>query len=596
MLEIKLPRLTIHPIFKNCYADIKCAPSDLEQTGTVILDITEPILLTITGEYEQDPSNFQSDIHSVNILFNTLLKSTHAISEYLIKNPNLSNNPPDLQHEPLLQFLTKTLANYNLYFYIIHKSNIDKLFPNTFEFAWVDTMSNQSHIQHSWAFEKANLLFNMAQLHYLIASLKSQQGTPSASSDFLAGLSPAIHFQHSAILFQFIKINFLHAPTDDMQAFSLDSCSNFQLANAQYQMLISCKSNKLKVKLCTGICDLLKSSSNTTDLSLLQGYSHIFKSLQEDELKHQGERIARLQLALVFFKTDKEMLQLLKLELATAIKENDLVYHELIPKKDELLALESLIAVTIPPAITIDHIYASGGGPSVLEPNYLKFVKTYNDGKPLFNTLVPMHIIENASVYSDKVGKMIRDLEQKSVETDAPFETWLANEHVVLRLNKWKRKNTGMDDNAAKVSDSDAKELQNGLSLIKQLEQQEALSALIHKLSQTKQQTINIVNSHGIASIQQAIQQASRNDDQLQAQIGELQSNSLYHAVLVKMDINQYISKYGGTSTTTATNLITVDNVGPKMTQMVEILETWYSTKKQREMVVQEIKDMVIDH
>eukprot|EP00835_Amoeboradix_gromovi_P007011 NODE_990_length_2498_cov_0.366820.p1 type:complete len:576 gc:universal NODE_990_length_2498_cov_0.366820:2351-624(-) len=560
----KVPLLSVNPIFKLCHPDVECSDADLEQSSSIILDISEPLVLAITGDYQQDPSMFQNDIHAINSLLNSLFKYTHSIHQYCHKNKtSIMNNSslPELNHKPFLQYLFSALEHYSLYFHIIIKYNIDKLFPNAIQFIWIDTTNNKSYEQLSWAFEKANLLFNLAQLHYLIASIQLNPITPNY--DHYLKQSPHHHFINAANIMNFMKSNFLHPPTDDLQSWSLDAFINYYLGLAQLQMLLNAKKSTLISKLCKGAHTLFSKSLkivSASDLSLLEAFSNVYQAQVELESNHHGQRIGRLQYALSILPDNyKELKISLKSLIKTAIHENEVVYHENTVKSDELLDIPDIIAIKLPDP-SINLVLASN-------ININSFLRQF-ELQSLFNGILPLKVVETASIYSERVSDLIRKLDNNQ------FDEWLSSNHIIMRIKRWNRISSVKD-----VIDA------NQISaLTKRVEELELESPLVNLI----QSFITAKNNHSYIPV--AI---SNHDKGLMATYEALQSNSIYSNFLAKTKIETFIQQT--VAPNKESSLVVVDDsVQFRVSEIKDLLESWYSLQQQRQLVVDDIKKLVL--
>lgn len=104
-----------------------------------------------------------------------------------------------------------------------------------------------------------------------------------------------------------------------------------------------------------------------------------------------------------------------------AAKDNDLIYHAILPSESSLPAVEKLAAAT---PITIQEIYAN--------PDVSKLI-----GPDIFIRLVPLAVHESASIYSEEKAKLVR-AEVERVDM-AEGEVRAGLEHIGLpnNLRKW---------------------------------------------------------------------------------------------------------------------------------------------------------------
>lgn len=89
-----------------------------------------------------------------------------------------------------------------------------------------DAFTQKPTSQHSLAFEKASLIFNIS------AVLSCYAAAQNRTED--SGLKTAYHsFQASAGMFTYINENFLHAPSTDLNHSTVRTLINIMLAQAQ---------------------------------------------------------------------------------------------------------------------------------------------------------------------------------------------------------------------------------------------------------------------------------------------------------------------------------------------------------------------------
>lgn len=93
-------------------------------------------------------------------------------------------------------------------------------------FTWFDAFTQKPTSQHSLAFEKASLIFNIAAVLSCYAAVQNRSES--------TGLKTAYHsFQASAGMFTYINENFLHAPSTDLNHQTVRTLINIMLAQAQ---------------------------------------------------------------------------------------------------------------------------------------------------------------------------------------------------------------------------------------------------------------------------------------------------------------------------------------------------------------------------
>lgn len=116
-----------------------------------------------------------------------------------------------------------------------------------------DAFNNQETSQHSLAYEKACVIFNIA------ATLSHLAGSASRIDN--DGIKRAYHyFQTAAGIFNFINDNFLHAPSTDLSKETIKIIVNIMLAQAQEvffeKTLNEKKKGNVVVKLAAGLATM----------------------------------------------------------------------------------------------------------------------------------------------------------------------------------------------------------------------------------------------------------------------------------------------------------------------------------------------------
>ncbi|KAL7747549.1 bck1-like resistance to osmotic shock [Sorochytrium milnesiophthora] len=310
-------------------------------------------------------------------------------------------------------------------------------------FTWHDAYNAKATSQHSIAYEKACVIFNIgAALSHMAAS------APRIDPD---GVKRAYHnFQIAAGIFQFINDNFLHAPSTDLSREVVKALSSLMLAQAQEvfleKTLADKKRSNVVVKLTAALANMYSSlndavvgdeklknyfDSNRYLQTMIQAKAKYFvafsqyqKGLQcEADGKH-GECVSRLTLAekeakeafklagnfnssfnnsttvtaadagTAIFENAKTLQANVTDQKAKAIKDNDIIYHETIPNADTLSALEKLVA---PKLLGFADIFPGGA------QDLQRLV-----GPDIFASLIPLAVHEKASMYSEEKAKILR--------------------------------------------------------------------------------------------------------------------------------------------------------------------------------------------
>ncbi|KAI5476180.1 vacuolar protein-sorting protein BRO1 [Pseudohyphozyma bogoriensis] len=310
-------------------------------------------------------------------------------------------------------------------------------------FPWNDAFTNVKISQLSLAYEKASVIFNIGST---LSSLAAS--SPRSSPE---GLKRAFHsFRCAAGMFTYINDNFLHAPSTDLSREVVKVLVGLMSAQAVEVFVESMpKESKLRPKLCMqaatlygGIMEEVKewvaksvfikewSWLIQTKAKYFQSLANYYKSLQDTAAGSYGPALARLTLAQSLaseahklsqsfsssFSTSststslsadapsslltltKTHLTLLTDALASANKDNDLVYNAVVPSVTSLPAIEGGKSVADP--IAIHDVYAT--------PEVQKVV-----GADLFAKLVPLSVHESASLYSEEKAKLVRGEQER---------------------------------------------------------------------------------------------------------------------------------------------------------------------------------------
>ncbi|KAJ1720603.1 bck1-like resistance to osmotic shock [Coemansia erecta] len=318
-------------------------------------------------------------------------------------------------------------------------------------FMWSDAFTNESTQQHSLAFEKAGVLFNLA---VAFAMHGARLFSDSSSEMELTTVHMAgIYFQVAADRFHYLNENFLHAPSLDLQQETVNVLNGMMMAQAQECALIKSRLEKKKANtlsklaqqaalMYSNVYDNLKAIIDThqlprgwlllteTKLRYYQAMAQYHEAHVDESKNRYGSSIARYSLAdqhareatkLVgqftetFFSTTnladdlcpesvqglQEMITHLAAniteELNRANNDNDVIYNEPVPNTSTLPALEAASVVS---NFDINKFYASEERSNVV-------------GGELFSRLIPMSVHESSSLYSEEMAKMLRAEEDK---------------------------------------------------------------------------------------------------------------------------------------------------------------------------------------
>ena len=245
-------------------------------------------------------------------------------------------------------------------------------------------------------------------------------------------------------MFTYINENFLHAPSTDLNHDTVKTLIALMLAQAQEvffdKQVADGKKPNLVAKLASQAAFLYNGSlegvqENVTKsvfekvwLQLAQfkaayfgSVSQYYQALADDETNAHGTALARLALAEKLAKdasklaysfptspsptsniaTDasqilndmsKRNIANIQEKIVQANKDNDFIYHDIIPSEASLSAVPKVVAAK---AITISDIYQGQDVQRII-------------GHDIFQRIVPMSVTESASLYDEEKAKMLR--------------------------------------------------------------------------------------------------------------------------------------------------------------------------------------------
>jgi len=105
-----------------------------------------------------------------------------------------------------------------------------------------------------------------------------------------------------------------------------------------------------------------------------------------------------------------------------AVKDNELIYHDILPSEASLLIIEKLPAAT---PITIQEVYAN--------PDVSKLI-----GPDIFARLIPLAVHESASVYSEEKAKLIRGEVERVDLNEGEIQASLEHLGLPSVINLWR--------------------------------------------------------------------------------------------------------------------------------------------------------------
>ncbi|SPO20190.1 probable Vacuolar protein-sorting protein BRO1 [Ustilago trichophora] len=311
-------------------------------------------------------------------------------------------------------------------------------------FPWKDAFTQKAISQSSLAYEKASIIFNIAAT---LSSLASTQPRMSGNADGLKRAYTAL--RQAAGMLSYINENFLHAPSTDMSKDVVKCLVGITLAQASEVFLEKTieekKGHGLISKLAsqtaaayTGLVE--DSRENVTKGVFERSWTYLiqvkarhftsvmqyYKALADDAAGSHGACLVRLTVAETAAREAKNLLATFTSSAAvtvaadrpslpsdagsalvgivnahltrcterkeTAVKDNDLIYHDILPSESSLPAVDKLVAAT---PIPIQEIFAAPEVQRVIGPD-------------LFQNLVPLGVHEKASLYSEEKAKIAR--------------------------------------------------------------------------------------------------------------------------------------------------------------------------------------------
>ncbi|KAK8854590.1 hypothetical protein IAR55_003329 [Kwoniella newhampshirensis] len=337
-------------------------------------------------------------------------------------------------------------------------------------FPWNDAFTDKLTTQTSLAFEKASII------HLISSVLSSLAQSPSRSDP--EGLKRAYtNTRASAGMLTYINENFLHAPSTDLSREVVHLLIGIMMAQAteifteklveekKAPALVSRSANSCAATYNTVVDEMKdfqgKGVFDRNWLYIVQIKTKLFSSLAQYYRSVADSASGKHGAALVRLKAADTLIQeaqrqansfnytfipsstpTLPHDAATSLheitkahatlcaeakeqaqKDNDLIYHEVLPSEASLPAIEKLPAAA---PITIQEIYGN--------PEITKLI-----GPDIFIRLVPLAVHESASVYSEEKAKVVRG-EVERVEI-SEGEICAGLEHLGLpgQLGFWRK-------------------------------------------------------------------------------------------------------------------------------------------------------------
>ncbi|KAI9658488.1 MAG: bck1-like resistance to osmotic shock [Alyxoria varia] len=521
-------------------------------------------------------------------------------------------------------------------------------------FTWFDAFTHKSTTQHSLAFEKASIIYNISAVLSCHAAVQNRQEQ--------TGLKTSYHsFQASAGMFTYINENFLHAPSTDLNHDTVRTLIGIMLAQAQEVFLERQISDDKKLGLLAKLASqasflysqALEGVQENCKLSYLASLAQFYQAIVDNEGASYGVAIARLHSAEKHAKeasrsansfpssppsnsnlgseassmlvdTCKTQLTRVQEKLAEFTKDNDFIYHQLVPSEASLPAVQKMPAAK---AISVSELYQGQDIQKIIGPD-------------IFQRIVPMSVTESASLYDEEKAKVAR-AESERVET--------ANDEMAASLDYLKLPNSlnvlkgganhemnidqefrdwcsqaAQHEPFGRSFDESAAEKIRILELLdqcsKQLDMEESVCEKMRSKyggDWTQQPSSRLTSTlrSDIKNYRSAIDEASMSDAQLQStwrkhegEIEELRSagesdeaDVLYQQAMINAgagrgtDRNGYSSPGAGSEA----NLLDADfedgsvSVADQIAHVEELLRKLNLIKREREQVLKDLKDKV---
>lgn len=340
-----------------------------------------------------------------------------------------------------------------------------------FFFSRYDAFNGRPTSQYSLAYEKASVIFNTAATLSAIAAIQNRAEAEGRKRAFN-------YFQAAAGMFQYINDNFLHAPSQDLHRDTVKMLTELMLAQAHECFL----ENSLREKKKDGLIGKLASHAAWVYGSLIDDIQECIARgvgverawLLVCQVKHKyyqalaqqhraaaceqdnayGEQVARLSAgetaakeavkiangggwsALVQSSTTmpadtvsvlQESCKALAASLAEkhtmAARDNDMIYHDNVPKESILTPIDRLKAVKTVP---ISELYGPNEASRVI-------------GGDIFSRLIPLSVHESASMYSEEKAKLVRAEAERCDLAKAELNASLEYMRLPRSLDKFKQ-------------------------------------------------------------------------------------------------------------------------------------------------------------
>ncbi|KAJ8098265.1 BRO1-like domain-containing protein [Lipomyces tetrasporus] len=506
-------------------------------------------------------------------------------------------------------------------------------------FTWMDAFTHAETTQHSLAFEKASILFNLASTNSYIAV---------ETSDLKVAYKT---FQASAGIYTFVAENFLHAPSADLNRDTVRALASLMLAQAQEvfveRLLVegTTKPNML-TKLAKSASMMYKTAVEGLSTAVAKGWgerdwvllasvqqyymdavaNHQQGLLQSSKGK-QGLAIAYLRSAISksdaairsylpsTYSAFMEILTAQHTELTTTLsgmeKDNDFIYHDNVPAANSVLEIGPLEAAK----------------PTQMSDLYADQDITQLIGRDIFEKLIPVSVAEQSSMYSEEKAKVLRAEGEKVDVAEEEVATALEYLGLPAALKMIRTLTHSFDDGrvdelvaqwaqkvqiSGTVSFADIEQKKRDIYQVverceRELEAEERdsesmRSKLGHFWTQSPSVSLTTTLKSDLHSIKESLWTATTSDRKLQAQYAPLENDVRILAqgpnspelassfkspigvsTVTKSLVDMEISDRGGNSGTATPDTDAVENLLKKLTKL----------KKERNLVFTEMKEKI---
>eukprot|EP00833_Pecoramyces_ruminatium_P015640 jgi/Orpsp1_1/1189672/evm.model.d7180000073627.1 len=479
------------------------------------VDFTQAFRKYIAENYQEDPDNYSNEI----AILNRLRQDIRGVGK-------------DMTGRDILYRYYGQLELLDLRF------PLDEKHVKVY-FTWYDAFSEEGISQYSGAYEKACVIFNIAAILSNIAATQNrfeEEGRKIAYN----------YFQASAGLFQFINDNFLHAPSIDIRRESVKCLNKLMLASAQECFLEKTIFEKKKPNLLSKIASYLAftyseisddmdavelrsqfDGSWTSLVKVKSKYyatiSHYYKALASGDEGKYGHIISYLTLAENYAKeanklaksfasnypsfsvsssdaqsatsgkstsashalleATKSYLALVTDKKKEAIRDNDIVYQEIVPNADTLEAPEKLCVVK-----NLNFVDICQNGQKEAQGII---------GQDIFHRLIPISVHEASSLYSEEKAKILRAEMERCENADADFKILMDTQDIANTVNKAKDalKNEGVNESMVSFPE----EIKNYCNLVQQENKNgKSISSTIASLNSLQMKAHDNLNNIGL--------------------------------------------------------------------------------------------------